>query len=140
MAERVVDEAADLHDLSVQKSTTEEQPLVGGDVVVDERNHLIDLYGSEAKDVLGDGGGVSAEVRQAVTREGAICLEDYWVRRVPRAFFDLDGGISVLQEAANEMGDLLGWDEAKKKKEIASCEERHNIENGLFTSHGETNA
>ena len=140
MAERVVDEAADLHDLSVQKSNTKEQPLIGGDVVVDERNHLIDLYGSEAKDVLADGGGVSAEVRQAVTREGAICLEDYWVRRVPRAFFDLDGGISVLQEAANEMGDLLSWDEEKKKKEIASCEERHNIENGLFASHGETNA
>jgi len=140
MAERVIDEAADLHGLSVKESNTEQEPLIGGDVIIDERNHLLDLYGSEAEDVLNDGGGISAEVRQAVLREGAIRLEDYWVRRVPRAFFDLDGGLSVLEEAANAMGDLLGWTEEKKQSEITSCENRHAIENDLFISAGGSNA
>ena len=140
MAERVIDEAADLHSLSVKESNTEQEPLIGGDVIIDERNHLLDLYGSEAEDVLNDGGGISAEVRQAVLREGAIRLEDYWVRRVPRAFFDLDGGLSVLEEAANTMGDLLGWTEEKKQSEITSCENRHAIENNLFISAGGSNA
>ncbi|MEM7001161.1 MAG: tricarballylate utilization 4Fe-4S protein TcuB, partial [Pseudomonadota bacterium] len=35
------------------------------------------------------GGDVAAEVRQAVLREGALRLEDYWIRRGARAYFEI---------------------------------------------------
>ena len=85
-----------------------------------------------AADVVADGGDIAAEVRQAVLREGAVRLEDYWVRRVPRAYFDPDGGLACLEPAADEMARLLEWPEARRLAEIAACRERHETENALF--------
>jgi glycerol-3-phosphate dehydrogenase len=67
------------------------------------------------------GGLVSAEVEQAVLKEGALRLEDYWARRSSRAWFDEGAGLPVLGEAANRMADLLGWDDARKALEIENC-------------------
>jgi glycerol-3-phosphate dehydrogenase len=57
-----------------------------------------------------------------VLREGAVTLEDYWVRRSARARFDLDGGLSSLRPAAAAMAPLLGWSEVDVAREIAHCE------------------
>jgi len=53
--------------------------------------------------------------------EGALTLEDYWVRRSGRAWFDLNGGIATLAPAADAMAPLLGWSDARIADEIASC-------------------
>ena len=132
MAERVVDLVVERIGATTVPGHTDEVPLVGGECTITERDRLVDLYGSEAADVVADGGDIAAEVRQAVLREGAVRLEDYWVRRVPRAYFDPDGGLACLEPAADEMARLLKWPEARRLAEIAACRERHETENALF--------
>ena len=65
--------------------------------------------------------GVAAEARRAVLHEGAVTLEDYWVRRSGRAWFDDGAGLAALEPAAGVMGDLLGWDEAGRAAQVAHC-------------------
>ncbi|HEB90023.1 MAG TPA: glycerol-3-phosphate dehydrogenase/oxidase [Deltaproteobacteria bacterium] len=121
----------------------EERPLVGGDLpalpVDDEArsghrqpDRLAELYGSEAAEVAADGGDLRAEVRQAVRREGVLRLEDYWIRRSARAFFDVDAGLSKLEEAADEMARELAWSETRRRTEIEACRRRHESNNVLF--------
>ena len=143
MVERVADSVFELLGKKSQGSAAEDAPLAGGDVaprVIDEAakagdrpiDRLADLYGSEAPDVKADGGDVAAEVRQAVYREGALRLEDYWMRRGARAFFDPDAGFAALEPASVEMARLLGWDETKRLAEVGACHHRHEENNALF--------
>ena len=64
---------------------------------------------------------MKAEVQQAVLCEGAQMLEDYWVRRSVRAWFDENAGLEQLAPAANEMAQLLNWSEAETQKQIDAC-------------------
>ena len=134
MAERIVDTVIENHGLTAKRCSTAEHPLPGGDKVANaseleemgdtQSERLARLYGAEAVDVVtraARGGLVSAEVEQAVLREGALRLEDYWARRSSRAWFDEGAGLPVLDEAANRMADLLGWDDSRKALEIENC-------------------
>jgi glycerol-3-phosphate dehydrogenase len=145
MAERNVDTIAERLGFAAdaERGDSERDPLVGGDcepAPVDRSpeaahrpvDRLFDLYGSEAADVEADGGDLAAEVRQAVRREGAVRLEDYWIRRGSRAFFDVDAGLSTLAPASSEMARLLGWSEETRAEEVAACHRRHNENNALF--------
>ena len=143
MVERVADTVVELLGRSVDESGADDQPLAGGDVAAPEIDDALkagirpvdrlgDLYGSEAADVKADGGDVAAEVRQAVYREGALRLEDYWMRRAARAFFDLDAGLSTLEPASIEMAKRLGWNETTRLAEVAACRNRHEENNALF--------
>jgi glycerol-3-phosphate dehydrogenase len=67
--------------------------------------------------------GLAAEVRHAVLAEGALTLEDYWVRRSARARFDEEGGLAGLGATADLMGPLLGWTDAEKERQVRSCRE-----------------
>ena len=50
-----------------------------------------------------------------------MTLEDYWVRRSSRAWFDDDGGVASLVPAAAVMADLLGWSQAERDRQIEAC-------------------
>ena len=134
MAERIVDTVIENHGLKAKPCSTADNPLPGGGRVVNaneleemgdiESERLARLYGAEAVDVVTSaarGGLVSAEVEQAVLKEGALRLEDYWARRSSRAWFDKGAGLPILSEAANRMADLLGWDDSRKTLEIENC-------------------
>ena len=56
--------------------------------------------------------------------EGALTLEDYWVRRSARAWFDPDGGLGALPAAAEAMAPILGWSPERTAEEIAGCRAR----------------
>jgi glycerol-3-phosphate dehydrogenase len=56
-----------------------------------------------------------------VLKEGALTLEDYWVRRSARARFDLDNGLAALKPAADAMAPLLGWSQAEASRQIDLC-------------------
>jgi glycerol-3-phosphate dehydrogenase len=133
MAERIVDLCLARLQRTAQRSSTAEQTLPGGEVqslpalveqLIDAghsaaaADRLAMLYGAEAMAVAD---GVAAEARHAVLREGAVTLEDYWIRRSARARFDLDGGLGSLQPAAAAMAPLLGWSEVDVAREIAHC-------------------
>ena len=136
MAERVVDQIEETLGRKVSPCRTDKEPLPGGDVEVDAvvaalaalqvphiaAHRLVGLYGSETEVVMADGGDVAAEARHAVEAEGALTLEDYWIRRSARAWFDPGGGTAALAEAAGAMAPLLGWSAAESAAQIAACQ------------------
>ena len=134
MAERIVDTVIENHGFTAQPCTTADVPLPGGDAVMlasdltgigdNQAERLARLYGAEAPSLLGNTGGdelVKAEVQQAVQKEGALRLEDYWARRSSRAWFDEGAGVPILNQAATAMAELLGWDDTRKAMEIENC-------------------
>jgi len=136
MAEDVADKVEKALGRKPTKSRTETTPLISGDVDVaamgqklrgegladHEADRLLQLYGAEALEALG---GPGAEARRAVTREGAVKLEDYWVRRSARAWYDADAGLGALEPAARVMGELLGWSDSERDEQIAACKAIH---------------
>lgn len=128
MAERAVDLVVERLGAMARPCSTADVPLPGGaaiggldtlDTVAADR--LAGLYGSEAGEIVDDGGDVAAEARRAVTHEGAATLEDYWVRRSARAWFDRDAGLAALEPAAEAMGALLGWRDKERVAHVAAC-------------------
>jgi glycerol-3-phosphate dehydrogenase len=136
MAEHVVDMVQKALGGKPGKSLTATTPLVSGDVDVAavetalraggldeiEAARLVQLYGSEALEAVG---GPAVEARRAVLLEGALQLEDYWVRRSARAWFDHDAGIAALAPAADAMGELLGWSADERARQVAHCQSIH---------------
>ncbi|MEO8114530.1 MAG: glycerol-3-phosphate dehydrogenase/oxidase, partial [Phenylobacterium sp.] len=129
MAERIVDMAEQALGRKVSKARTAEDPLVGGDldpaalinrlateVGAPAAERLVQLYGSEAGEVTG---GPASEARHAVLAEGALTLEDWWVRRSARAWFD--DSLEALAPAAAEMASLLGWSAAETGRQVEAC-------------------
>jgi glycerol-3-phosphate dehydrogenase len=94
----------------------EEKGLCGSDA-----ERLTRLYGSEATEILASGGDLRAEVKFAVQCEGALTLEDYWVRRSSRAWFDVNGGVDCLVPAAAVMAELLNWSKDERERQISNC-------------------
>ncbi|MBR2175179.1 glycerol-3-phosphate dehydrogenase/oxidase [Sphingopyxis sp.] len=128
MAERVVDLVVERLGVTALPCSTAKATLPGGSRTagLDGLNphaaeRLAGLYGDEASEIWIAGGDVGAEATRAVTHEGAATLEDYWVRRSARAWFDEGAGLAALAPAAEAMGALLGWDDAKKAAQIAHC-------------------
>ncbi len=109
MAQRVVDQAETMLRRKPSACRTADEPLVGGDAAPP-----------------GAGDNPAVEARYAVLDEGALTLEDYWVRRSGRAWFDLDGGLAALDIAAKTMAPLLGWSTARTVEEIEGCRARRN--------------
>ncbi len=134
MAERLVDTVIENHGFTAKPCTTADVPLPGGgaEVLVSDlagvgdvqAERLARLYGTEGADLISDTGEealLKAEVCQAVQREGALRLEDYWARRSSRAWFDEGAGLPVLHEAATAMAELLDWDHNREAMEIENC-------------------
>ena len=137
MAQKVVDRCEMRLGRTPATCTTAEKILPGGDLggtFIEFRRRLeqkgLDsskaerltrLYGSEATEILASGGDLRAEVEFSVRREGALTLEDYWVRRSSRAWFDDDGGVASLVPAAAVMADLLGWSQAERDRQVEAC-------------------
>lgn len=89
-----------------------------------QAERLVRLYGTEAMDVLRNGGDAAAEVEHAVLAEGALQLEDWWVRRGARAWFDAEGGTGELEPASRRMAELLGWSETERTEQVRRCLEQ----------------
>ena len=73
----------------------------------------------------GELGNTSAQ-RFLYVMEGALTLEDYWVRRSARAWFAAGGGLADLAPAADAMAPLLGWTAAERDHQVAACHAIHN--------------
>jgi glycerol-3-phosphate dehydrogenase len=137
MAERVVDRCEKGLGRKPTPSSTAEEALPGGDfsesiedlcsrlrskgLGATEAERAVRLYGTEAFDLHARGENLDAEVGQAVESEGALTLEDYWVRRSARARFELDGGEAALGRASERMAELLGWTEEERARQVEHC-------------------
>jgi glycerol-3-phosphate dehydrogenase len=97
-------------------------------------SHVLDRYGSMIRDVLDPGVTAPvllqtvpaapdylwAEIRYAVTHEGALHLEDVLTRRTRISIEYPHRGVDCAADIAAMMGDILGWDAATRDTEIAS--------------------
>lgn len=121
MAARIVDVVAGRLDRRLAACATADLPLPGGERMIAGDDRLDRLYGTEAAAIRAAGGDVAAEAAHAVRHEGAATLEDYWVRRSARAWFDRGAGRDALAPAADSMAALLGWNADRRRSEIDHC-------------------
>ncbi|WP_460039718.1 glycerol-3-phosphate dehydrogenase/oxidase [Thermaerobacter litoralis] len=63
---------------------------------------------------------VRAAARYAAAEEMAQTLADALWRRVPEALWSTDNGRGVAADAAAAMGEILGWDDARRDAEVAA--------------------
>ncbi|WP_189170230.1 glycerol-3-phosphate dehydrogenase/oxidase [Pilimelia anulata] len=94
--------------------------------------HLLERYGSTTVDVLrrvaadpalaaplpGAPEYLAAEVAHAASAEGALHLEDVLTRRTRISIETAHRGLDTAPAAAALMGDVLGWDAARREREI----------------------
>ena len=94
--------------------------------------HVLDRYGSMIRDVLEPGLAepellqtvpgapdyLMAEIRYAVTHEGALHLEDVLTRRTRISIEYPHRGVESAASVAELVGEILGWDAEAKAREI----------------------
>jgi glycerol-3-phosphate dehydrogenase len=100
--------------------------------------HVLDRYGSMIRDVLDPGltmpelletvpsapDYLMAEIRYAVTHEGALHLEDVLTRRTRISIEYPHRGVDCASVVADLIGPILGWDVATHAREVDNYTER----------------
>jgi glycerol-3-phosphate dehydrogenase len=100
--------------------------------------HLLDRYGSLIRDVLDPGLAdralldtvpgapdyLRAEIRYAVTHEGALHLEDVLTRRTRISIEYPHRGVESAAAVAAVIGDVLGWSAAEAAGEVENYQAR----------------
>ncbi|GAA4626297.1 glycerol-3-phosphate dehydrogenase/oxidase [Cellulomonas oligotrophica] len=67
---------------------------------------------------------IGAEVLYAVTHEGALHLDDVMMHRTRLNYEQADKGVGALEEIADLVGPVLGWDDATRAAEIEAYRAR----------------
>jgi glycerol-3-phosphate dehydrogenase len=149
MAQRSLEKAVEVAELRLAAPVDGEPPLPGGNFdgdldrlsarlaangEISERaaSRLVRLYGTETADLLGGGFSplvpgqpvAAQEIEWAVTHEGAATLEDVIYRRTRLALYEPDARTSAVEPAADRMAQLLGWDEARRNREVEAVRAR----------------
>ena len=126
------------HALANQVPTLAKRYEVHQDVI----EHLLGRYGSLLGEVLAPAEGDAellkpvpgaeqylwAEVRYAVTHEGALHLDDILSRRLRIAIEYAHRGVDCADAVANFVAPLLGWDDAAKQAEIVAFKQHTEAE------------
>jgi glycerol-3-phosphate dehydrogenase len=147
LARETVARAAQIGSLALAPAPAEEPPLPGGDfdgdlaglgaALVRESGigaraaaRIARLYGAEARELVRGGtqelapGVLAAEIDWAVAREGAATLEDLLYRRLRTALYAGAAREAVVAPAAARMALLLGWDAARREREMQEVRAR----------------
>jgi glycerol-3-phosphate dehydrogenase len=69
-----------------------------------------------------------AEIAYAVTHEGALHLDDVMMHRTRLNYEVADRGLGALEEIADIIGPLLGWDAAARERELTAYRQRAEAE------------
>lgn len=105
---------------------------------VQQIQHLLERYGSRLTEVLtlvterpdlgasleGAADYLRAEVTYAASHEGALHLDDVLTRRTRISIETFDRGLAAAPAVAALMGEVLGWDEATRARELHHYEAR----------------
>ena len=84
-------------------------------------NELLDMIRADpslAEPLPGADDYLAVEARYAVTHEGARHLDDVLARRTRISIEAWDRGVAAAPKVADLMADVLGWDDAEKKREV----------------------
>jgi len=77
-----------------------------------------------AKEVPGGAGTLGVEIVHAASHEGALHIDDVLTRRTRLYLEAGDRGLVAARHAARLMGDVLGWDDATRSREVARYQQR----------------
>ena len=105
---------------------------------LEQVERLLRRYGTRIREILelarrrpelaeplpGGGGYLRAEIVHAAAGEGALHLDDVLTRRTRISIETADRGVAAAPEVARLVGEVLGWDEATRRREIAHYEAR----------------
>ena len=108
------------------------------DLPVQRIEHLLRRYGANTTELLelirarpelrepidGADGYLRAEAWYAASHEGALHLEDVLTRRTRISIETFDRGVRAARDVVGLMGEVLGWDEAARAREIAHYDKR----------------
>jgi glycerol-3-phosphate dehydrogenase len=149
MTRTAVEKAAEICELRLTAPPEREAPLPGGDFDGDIEGlcarlqretglepaaaaRMTGLYGTEAGEVVGRGSTplapgssvLSGEVSWAMEVEGAARLEDVLYRRTRAALYEPSVREALVEPIADRMTERLGWDAARREREIEAGRER----------------
>lgn len=136
MARDAVDAVAPYVSSPLAESSTSDIPLVGAAPRREERLHsrygtfsadlseLIEIDPEYSRKVVVDAPYLMAEVRYAVTHEGALHLDDVLTRRTRLSIETRDRGLEAARPTARMMADVIGWDQETVDRELAHYEAR----------------
>jgi glycerol-3-phosphate dehydrogenase len=105
-------------------------------------DHLLHRYGSLVSELIetvdaepGLGNALAgapaylrAEIAYAVTHEGALHLDDVLMHRTRLNYEQADRGVGALDEIADIITPLLGWDDETRAREIDAYRQRAEAE------------
>ena len=77
-----------------------------------------------ADPVIGAPGYLRAEIRYAASHEGALHLDDVLTRRTRISIETDDRGLAAARDAAQLMGEVLGWSDAVRARELEHYDAR----------------
>jgi glycerol-3-phosphate dehydrogenase len=77
-----------------------------------------------AEEVPGGAGTLAVEIVHAATHEGALHIDDVLTRRTRLYLEAGDRGLVAARHAARLMGDVLGWDDARRDAEVTRYQMR----------------
>ena len=88
---------------------------------------LLDVVAADsvlAQEVPGGAGTLGVEIVHAASHEGALHIDDVLTRRTRLYLEAGDRGLVAARHAARLMGDVLGWDDATRSREVARYQQR----------------
>jgi glycerol-3-phosphate dehydrogenase len=114
------------------RAASEDAIARGNDMSTGEVRRLLGRYGSQIDDVLalaqrderlrqpveGGAGVLGAEVVYAATHEGALHVDDVLARRTHLSIETADRGTAAAPHVARLLAPLLGWDDARRDREV----------------------
>lgn len=149
MARETLEKAAEACGLELAPAPEEEPPLPGGDFDGDLSRlesglvrefaisrecaaRIVRLYGSEAVEVARGGSApllpgaplLASEVDWAVCHEAAATVEDVLFRRLRHVWYVPGVREETVEPVAERMAALLGWDQARTRKEVREANAR----------------
>ena len=89
---------------------------------------MVDADRSLAERVAGAPAYLRAEIAYAITHEGALHLDDVFMHRTRLNYEQADRGLGAIEEIADIVAPLLGWDAATRAEEIAAYTARAEAE------------
>ncbi|RYV49425.1 glycerol-3-phosphate dehydrogenase/oxidase [Pengzhenrongella frigida] len=96
--------------------------------LINELTESVDVDPNLGRALAGAPAYLRAEIAYAVTHEGALHLDDVLMHRTRLNYEQLDRGVGALEEIADIMVPLLGWDDATRTREIAAYRDRAEAE------------
>ena len=81
---------------------------------------LVDADPSLAEPLKNADAYIGAEIVYAASHEGALHLDDVLMHRTRLNYEQADKGVGALDEIADLVGPVLGWDDATRSREIAA--------------------